>query len=240
MPERRRRRGDDGEPAVGAEVDGLYEKLRMASEALHEGIMQARLQARENFRETSQAVQPWTKVDKLLEMKDAFDKLRNASVDPVLALAENINAVLDDVKASVKTFGRLTKVVALVRENKLKDAFKGWCEAVAAARQLVDLRLLEPGFVNLWHKVCANAGRVVIEAWRNAARVRRYKRDIILNRRADAERREKVIKEKEKELGLLNDQLEQLKEKRMREVLQRIIHGDAYKVFSAWRMTSGP
>ena len=118
-------------PAVDEDrdiTDVLYDQLSATTQELSAGLMLAQTAAKENFRATAIAVQPFTKVDKLVEMKAAFDKLRATSADPLIHLVSRMTSALDDVRVQVKAYGRLQKVIKRVTENKLSTAMEAWKE----------------------------------------------------------------------------------------------------------------
>ena len=209
-------------------VETLFDQLKLAGEALVTGVNELASKNKTSFRNASLAMQPMTKVDKLLEMQKTFDALRNEATGPLNILAESVTTVLDDISVQVKAYGKLQKLARRMANRQLFAALNTWKAVVEDKENRIVAKLREPRFQSLLHRVMGHNLQAAFVDWKGWARTERYKYRII-------EERQDQKRALEKELEGLKESMEQLREQRMREVLQRILHGDKYKVFSAWR-----
>ena len=125
-------------------VETLFDQLKLAGEALVTGVNELASKNKTSFRNASLAMQPMTKVDKLLEMQKTFDALRNEATGPLNILAESVTTVLDDISVQVKAYGKLQKLARRMANRQLVAALNTWKAVVEDKENRIVAKLREP------------------------------------------------------------------------------------------------
>jgi len=158
-------------------------------------------------------IRPLVKPEAVLELQEAFDDLKRRTVPAAAVMVKNSQGALLEAQVQIFNYKKMQGVLKQMRQRGLHKAFNKWADHVSEETTAETSKFNQPNVQALLKRVLSAPGIFYLRKWMHAGAIRhkRVKEEELMKKRADS-------------CDDLEAQLDRLRDRRMKEVLKRILN----------------